>query len=181
MRLQGGHLHAVTAYEAISYKHFLFLISGIIEAKIRKSKSLTCHIPLELQHPQEFKNKKMALRCIRYGEFLKRFFKVKLYWENAPLLNYKIWNLAYGPTDWSDIPDDIDICLDTGHLMLGCKTIQNARKEIWKVFTHRRKQIKHLHISENDFIHDLHKKPSIVITPQLLKKITTGRSYIFEK
>ena len=96
-------------------------------------KSVTTHLPLELQH-RVYLDIERANKLIKFGQFWAALFKVKLYWENAPLLNYGTWELKHGQTDWELVPYDISLCLDTGHAMLGAVSMEEARGRIIDVF-----------------------------------------------
>jgi sugar phosphate isomerase/epimerase len=181
MRIEQNHAHAHTRYELLDWRDYLLLIKSCIEAKIMHNFSLTVHLPFEIQHSQQLDVKK-ALKFISYGEFLKKVFKIKLYWENAPWLNYGTWDLKYKNTLWKYIPYDIDLCLDTGHLMLESHSKSEYLKKLNKLLKERGKQIRHLHLHENNFKSDQHKKvPGKIINDKLVKTLTKNRSYIFEK
>lgn len=175
-----NHLHALSFYEEISIKHFLALWISLLYAKVFSCTSVTVHLPLELQHPNKFKKLGEANNFIKFGEFWKKKFNKKLYWENSPLLIYGKWNLKYGQSSWELIPNNIELCLDTGHLMLGSRNINIARKRIYKAIKDRNTQIKHLHIHENDLVHDLHKKPSKVLNKKIINFLKKGRTFIYE-
>lgn len=179
-QIQDGHLHAWCLYKPISPAHFYYLFASILACKITRAKSLTTHLPLELQH-HIFPNFKIGLKLIKFGNFLAALLQVKLYWENAPLLNYGVWDLKCGPTEWSLVPHKIPLCLDTGHLMLGSGSIKEAQEKILSIFKERHEQIKHLHIHENDLIHDSHLSPNNILNPEIIGEITKNRTYIFEK
>lgn len=175
-----GHLHAWCLYERISWRHFLYLFASIVVGMLWRHKSVTTHLPLELQH-RMYPDIIRAKRLIRWGMFLARLMRVKLYWENAPLLNYGTWDLKHGQMDWSLVPDTIPLCLDSGHVMLGTKSAEEAREAIQSIFEKRKEQIRHLHIHENDLVHDKHEMPREILTKELLAQITEGRTYIYEK
>ena len=118
---------------------------------------------------------------VKFGNFLAALVRVKLYWENAPLLNYEAWDLKHGPTEWNLVPLKIPLCLDTGHLILSSESIREAQEKILAISKERQEQIKHLHIHENDLIHDSHLAPNNILTKELIQEITQKRTYIFEK
>lgn len=180
IKIQDEHLHASTMYEPTSASHFWKLLASILIAKFLRAKSVNVHLPLEILHPSIYTNKKIGILFVRFGEFLKRLFCIELYWENAPLLKYGTWDLKHGQSDWRLVPDDIDLCLDTGHLMLGAISTKQARERILHILKLRGKQIKHIHLHENDLIHDSHQQHSFIITPDLRNIITAGRSFILE-
>ncbi|MBI4158238.1 MAG: hypothetical protein HY505_01260 [Candidatus Yanofskybacteria bacterium] len=175
-----GHLHAWCLYEPTSWKHFIYIFLSVLVCRAGYYKSLTTHLPLELQH-KFYSNVNRGRKLIKFGQFLAALFRTKLYWENAPLLNYEIWNLKHGQTEWELVPHEIFLCFDTGHAMLGAVSDKNAQEDILSIFRKRRFQIKHLHIHENDLIHDNHDPVGRVITKDIFKEITNGRTYIFEK
>ena len=156
------------------------LLLSIIKSRLTSAKSVTTHLPLEFQH-RVYKNIGHAWRLIVFGRFLAALFQIKLYWENAPLLNIGAWDLKHGQTEWELVPDDIPLCFDTGHAMLGSRTIEEAREIIRSTFQKRKGQIKHLHIHENNLTRDTHDAPRKIITKELLEEITRGKTYIFEK
>lgn len=181
MNVISNHAHALYGYGALKFKDYLNLFRNAVEAKFEGYLSLNVHLPFEIQHPQIYPGFDQGLRFINLGEKLKRLFKIKLYWENAPAQNNKIWTLRHGQTDWVKVPGNIELCLDTGHLILGARTIGEARARIEKVLTERGQQIKHLHLHENDLAHDTHEQIGKVIDKKLLAKLTKNRTYIFEK
>lgn len=175
------HLHAQSLFTPVSWKHFFYLGKSILSARSKKAASLTTHLPLEFQHGI-YTNKGLAGKLIKFGDTLAALLQVKLYWENAPLLNFGSWELKHGQTEWMLVPKDIALCLDVGHLMLGTASKEEARDTILAVFRERQAQIKHLHIHENDLQHDIHNhRVGTIITQELLTEITAGRTYIFEK
>lgn len=181
MNIHNRHAHAIYGHGSLSEKDYYNLLRNVIETKLKSYLSLTAHLPFEIQHPKVYLNLNNGLRFINFGEKLKRLFKIKLYWENAPAQNNKIWTLRYGQTDWGKVPGKIELCLDTGHLILGARTISEARGRIEKVLTERGQQIKHLHLHENDLAHDTHEPIGKMIDKKLLAKLTKNRTYIFEK
>jgi len=181
MKVEDNHAHAITYYEGLGLKSFFAIFTSVIMAKFKGLQSLTVHLPLEVQHPQVFKNKQLGLAYIKFGELLKSIFQLKLYWENAPLLEYDTWKLKYGQLNWDDIPEKISLCLDTGHLILGSKNKSDAQNRILSFNKKFLNRIGHLHIHENNLQTDIHKKPKFIITPHILKLITKNRTYIYEK
>lgn len=181
MKIENGHLHAWTLYSEIGWRHFLFLWLSLIAGKVMFSKSVTAHLPLEIQHPNYFNNLKLALRLIKFGHWWKRFLRISLYWENAPLLNYDSWDLKFGQTEWDLVPKEIDLCLDTGHLILGSRNVKEARKRLREILERGDSQIKHLHLHENDLVHDIHSFPEKILNKRLMGSLIKGKTYIFEK
>ena len=183
MNVVNGHAHAHYGYGAVTAKYFFNLLKDVIETKRRGYLSLNAHLPFEVQHPKYYARLKIGLKYIRFGEILKKLFQVKLCWENAPAQKEtnRLWSLKHSQTDWDKIPKNIDLTLDTGHLMLGVKTIHEARVRIEKILNQRGQQIKHLHLHENDLVHDTHESVGKVIDKKLLVKLTKNRTYIFEK
>ena len=174
------HHHAFTEYSLVGMRHYLKLLWSVIDLKIRGGYSLTVHLPYEVQHPEFIRDLQRGISFIEFGELLKRMFGLRLYWENSPWLKPPKWELKYENTRWNRIPRDIDLCLDTGHLMLG-----QPYKEVFYVKLHdilkkRGKQIKHLHLSENNLKSDQHKHTRKILTERRLKKITRGRTSIWE-
>jgi len=179
--IQDNHAHADCRYKGIGWLDYVILLQNIIEARLHSYLSLNVHLPFEVQHPSVYPHLYKGLRFIRFGERVKRIFNIRLYWENAPAQNYGTWNLKNGQTQWKHIPKTIDLCLDTGHVMLETRSVEEARKNIVKILKKRGKQIKHLHIHENDLLHDTHNPIGKVITKKLLADLTDNRTYIFEK
>ena len=179
-KTEEGHLHAWCLYERTSWKHFLVLLLSTIKSRLTSAKSVTTHLPLEFQH-RVYKNIGHAWRLIVFGRFLAALFQIKLYWENAPLLRYGTWDLKHGPVDWSLVPANISLCFDTGHEMLGASNAAEAQERILNAFRLRQSQIKHIHLHENDLVHDLHNPPEKILTPQIITELTKDRTYIFEK
>jgi len=181
IKIQDTHLHAITHYGPVSFGHFLSLFISVCMGKLTGATSITAHLPLEIQHPTLYPNHQRAKTLLLFGEKLKKLFHIPLYWENAPLLHYKTWNLQHGQTDWKRIPKHIALCLDTGHLMLGSPDIKHAQQRIQILLRTRGNQIRHIHLHENDLVHDLHQYPKKVITKKLLDKLIHNRTYILEK
>lgn len=180
MRVENNHAHAYTRYSLLGIIDYWLLLRSIIEAKINNYPTLTIHLPFEIQHKKVF-NLKKALLYIFFGEALRKIFEVNLCWENAPWLNYGTWDLKYGNTSWQYIPKNINLCLDTGHLMLGAKNKQEFAKKLETILRKRGEQIKHLHLHENNFKRDKHTPvPGKVITKNLFQELTQNRSYIVE-
>lgn len=181
MRVEHNHAHAYSVYDLLSTKHYIFLLKSVIECKLNNYKTLTVHLPFEMQHKQ-VEDLPKANRYITLGELLKKIFKIKLYWENAPWLNIGTWDLKYDNTNWNAIPKNIELCLDTGHLMLGCKNKNDFYKLLDSILKDRGDQIKYLHLHENDFFSDKHTPvPGKIITKNIIGKITKKREYIIEK
>lgn len=132
MRVEERHAHADTRYKAIGLKDYINLYRNIRETKRKRHLSLNVHIPFELQHHDRYSFIRhiSGYAYIYYGELLKRIFKIKLYWENAPELVYGEWSLKHSQTSWKLIPGNIELTLDTGHLMLGTGTAKEAKKRI---------------------------------------------------
>ena len=181
MRVEKKHAHAYTRYSLLERVDYLSLIRSVVETRVHKYKSLTVHLPFEIQH-EVVEDLDKARRFIYFGELLKKLFKIQLYWENAPWLNYGSWNLKYKNTSWKHIPLDIDLCLDTGHLMLGQKNKKVFLKKLEKIIEARGRQIKHLHLHENNLKSDKHVPvPGRIINSKTFKKLTKNRSYIVER
>lgn len=179
MRIENNHAHADTVYGATSFKNYTLIVKNIFEAKFYETKSLTVHLPYEIQHPNHFPQINKGYRFITFTEILKKIFCLKLYWENAPDLEDKKWSLRYGQTSWDYVPYSIELCLDIGHLILGAKNYKEAKERIREIIATRGKQIKHIHVHENNLFSDQHLKP--LKLKQLIKKIIKERSYIYEK
>jgi sugar phosphate isomerase/epimerase len=180
-RVEDGHAHAKSRYAEIGVEDYINLVKDFVSVKDAKLLSLNVHLPFEIQHPDIYPDLSRGLDFIRYGEELKELYHVPLYWENSPEQVFGKWYLRYGQTTWELIPRDIELTLDTGHLMLEAADAVQARRRIEKVLRDRGDQIRHLHIHENDLMHDKHSPISKVITPGFLQKIIMGRTYIFEK
>ncbi len=182
MRTQENHFHADTRYQETSVHDYINLYKNIVEVRNQGGLDLNVHLPYEIQYPLIYKNYQAGAGLIWVGEQLKELFQVKLVWENSPVLNYGTWDLMHGQTQWGVVPRNIDLCLDTGHLMLGSGSPEEARARIRFMLNARGQQIQHLHVHENDLKSDLHWKPNEVIDRDLLIELTqSGRSYIFEE
>lgn len=183
MRVQNNHYHAYTLYEPIRWKHFWYLLRSAIEFKLKKGKTLTVHLPLEIQYDSfDPFHTFWAHRFLWFGEGLKQTFNIPLYWENASLLVVGRWCLTErGNTDWKRIPKNIELTLDTGHLMLGCQNPKEFRKLLNAIIHQYGDRIKHLHLHENDLVHDNHWHTTNILTHALIEKITHGRTYIWEE
>jgi len=142
-------------------------------------------LPYEIQHYKKYKNLRLGYLYVGWGETLKRIFDIKLYWENAPEENYGKWDLKSGQTLWSKVPKNIELCLDTGHLLIGIKDLKKARKVLDEIIEKRGSQIKHLHLHVNDLKSDQHinseKEIINVLSLKIYSSLIKDRSYIFEK
>lgn len=182
MRAQENHFHADTRYAETGMPDFINLYKNIVEVKSAGGLDLNVHLPYEVVYPNIYKNYQRGAGFIWFGEAFKELFKVKLVWENSPVLIPPTWDMLHGQTQWGLVPRSIDLCLDTGHLMLGSESIEEARSRIKFILGQRGNQIKHLHLHENDLVSDLHWKPNEVIDPDLLIELTQGgRTFIFEE
>lgn len=182
MKIEGeGHAHARSFYTSVEKKHYSTLFRDAWEVRRRKLTSLNVHLPFEVQHPARYPHLSRGLLFIDFGEHLKRIFKIPLYWENAPEQHFGVWDLVGGQTQWDHVPTHIDLTLDTGHLMLGSADIAEARKRMSTIIYDRGKQVKHLHVHENDLVHDWHWPIGRVITQPIFERLIEGRSYIFER
>lgn len=181
MKEQDNHFHARTTYRPTAVKDFLMLAGDLGTVRASGGASLNIHLPFEIQHPDAYPCLNRGAVFIRFGEIMKRIYHVPLYWENAPELVYGTWELAHGQTDWHWVPTDIDLTLDVGHLMIGASSIDEARERILTVLADRHDQIRHLHVHENDLLHDEHWAVGKIITKPFLARITTGVTFIFEK
>ena len=175
------HIHAHTEYSLVGMSHYFKLLWSVLDCKLRGGYSLTVHLPYEVQHPDFVGTLENGIKFIEYGELLKRMFNVRLYWENAPWLIPPKWGLKYDNTNWLRVPRDIDLCLDTGHLMLGQRSKEAFYAKLSTILKKRGHQIKHLHLSENNFKYDQHKHTRKILTDRRLRKITRGRTWIWEK
>ncbi|OGM18893.1 hypothetical protein A2686_05185 [Candidatus Woesebacteria bacterium RIFCSPHIGHO2_01_FULL_38_10] len=181
MIVENGHAHAYTRGELLEWKDYVLLLRSVIESKTGGNKSLTVHLPYEIQHA-EVRDVKRGEFYISYGEVLKRNFSIKLYWENAPWLEHRNWSLKYDNTDWTYVPRTIDLCLDTGHLMLGCKNRDEFLSLLDMLIKDRGSQIKFLHLHENNFRSDDHDPvPGIVLTKSVMNWLIKDRDFIIEK
>ncbi|MCR4326899.1 MAG: hypothetical protein NUV52_04580 [Candidatus Roizmanbacteria bacterium] len=111
-----------------------------------------------------------------YIEWVASLLSVEVVWENIAFLCTLDWSLVE-QMNWDLIPSNVYLCLDTGHLMLGSKNPEKTIAKILNVFGNR---VKHLHIHENDLVHDSHEKPHLYLTPKFVSQITKGRTWIYE-
>lgn len=181
MNIVNNHAHARYGYGALAAKDFYRLLVDAVEAKVRGYLSFNVHLPFEIQHPKFYPHINKGKLYLWLGEALKRILKINLYWENAPAQNNHVWTLKYGQTNWTNVPNNIELTLDTGHLILGAKNNSEAKLRIEKFLHERGKQIKHLHLHENNLVNDTHDPVGKVIDKTLLEKIIKNRTYIFEK
>jgi hypothetical protein len=184
MRVQEGHAHAEPHFRELISSDYFVIAKNILQTRQAGYKSLTAHLPLEVQHASVYDNLMQGLIFIKFSEIAKRSANINLQWENAPLCKHDTWDLKHGQTMWYFIPTNIDLCLDTGHLMLGASSINEGRKRIERILSDRGEQIKHLHVHVNNLISDLHitdpERVREVLGKPLLEKLTEGRTYIYE-
>lgn len=175
------HYHAYTVYKLVGWKHYVELLRSVIEFKLRDGQTLTVHFPYELLHTELLEYYRNGVRFVKFGEWLKKVFKIKLYWENAPWLNVGVWDLKFRSKGMYIANSKVDLCLDVGHLMLGCENPMFANALIRAYIDLWGDRIKHLHLHENDLIHDKHWHTQEILTPAFVKEITKGRTFIWEK
>jgi hypothetical protein len=181
MREQENHAHATSRYTYTQEQDYINLLQDVFQVRLHSYTTLTVHLPFEIQHPAIYTNLQNGIQFIEFGESLKKVFQIQLYWENSPELVYGDWALKFGQTDWTHVPGEIDLCLDVGHLMIGCVNDEEARIRIREIVKDRGNQIRHLHIHENDLLHDDHLPIGKIITTQFLEEIISDRTYIFER
>lgn len=185
MRVEFGHAHAKTRYLPISPLDYFYLLVDVASVKWCRYKSLNVHLPFEVQHPHIYRSTLFSRYFIFFGELLKKKFKINLFWENAPEENYGVWTLKYGQTNWTNVPSDIDLCLDIGHFSLGYPSYRKARQEMDLFLSERGLQIKHLHLHTNNLLEDQHitdvTKVEKDFSKTFISKLKKNRSYIYER
>lgn len=185
MRVEFGHAHAHTRYLPVSLLDYLYLLVDVVIVKFYKYKSLNVHLPFEVQHPTVYSTTIFSRGYIKFGEFLKNISHINLFWENAPEEIYGTWTLKHNQTDWSQVPPEVDLCLDIGHLSLGAVNISEARKGIRRLINERGHQIKHLHLHTNNLKADQHCTDIVLIervfSKKLIDSLKVGRTYIYEQ
>ncbi len=181
IRVDDGHAHAKSRYKETEVLDYINLVRDFVKVQRDKHLSLNVHLPFEIQHPQMYPSLEKGLHFIRYGEGLKNIFAIPLYWENSPELVYRTWQLKNGQTDWTHVPKDIDLTLDTGHAMLGASDSEDARNRIRAILAEWGSQIKHIHLHENDLYADEHWPVGNIITNDFIDEIAAGRTFIFEQ
>lgn len=191
MKVVDNHAHAEIYYHDVTYLnmvvHIYYLFTSMLVFKFKRYSSLTTHLPYNLT---EGSNYHIARNFVLFGELLSKLLGIKIYWEYAPALNYGTWTLKNINLDWQNIfkkiPENILLCLDTGHVMLGSATKEDARSVIRLWISKFGRRIRHLHVHENDFISDKHWFPEKVsqtnriLTEEFIKEITEDRSFIYE-
>lgn len=181
LRVEGEHAHAKSRYEVTQVEDYINLVRDFLLTQQGRLLSLNVHLPFEIQHPEIYPDLDRGLHFIRYGEGLKKIFGVPLYWENSPEIVYGSWELKHGQTDWTHVPRDIELTLDTGHAMLGARDKDDAQTRIRAILQEWGPQIKHLHLHENDLRGDEHWPVGKILTPDFITEITAGRTFIFEQ
>lgn len=176
MHVYKSHAEATCRHCELKLVDYWLLLVNVIETRFLDYKSLTVNLPYEIQHPHIYNNLSLGKGYLWWGEFLKRVFFINLYWRNAPALKTNGWALKYGNTTWTYIPTGIDLCLDTGHLMLGLGSDLKAKERIQAAINIRGKQIKHLHLSENNRLSDQHLPPKRF--KQFFLSFIKGRTYV---
>lgn len=184
MRVQEGHAHAEPHFRGLQSSDYFVIVKNILQAHQEDYKSLTVHLPLEVQHPSFYPGLNRGLLFINFTETIKNLSNVKLQWENAPICKSPSWDLLCGQSVWDFVPENINLCLDTGHLMLGASSVVEARKRLESILSARGEQIKHLHVHVNNLVSDQHitdpEKIKRVIGEPLLQKLIKDRTYIYE-
>ncbi|OGK12111.1 hypothetical protein A3C98_03980 [Candidatus Roizmanbacteria bacterium RIFCSPHIGHO2_02_FULL_37_15] len=168
------YVHASYSYSPLGVFHYIKAVKDLILARIVNAINITFHFPIELAFPSSI-NTKRGIVYINWVEFWAKKLKVVVVWENISLLKKTDWSLLEQST-WEYIPKRINLCLDTGHLILGEK---NPRKRILEIIKKYGRRIKHLHLHENDLKRDLHLPPGKILKP-LFNLLIKGRTWIIE-
>ena len=177
MKIQDGYMHAHYRYSPITLYSYLIAIIDIIIAQLLRPKNITFHFPIEIAFPSQWKKYKRGIRFINIIEQVAGFFHVSILWENISWLHTHDWSLKE-QMQWKKVPPKIKICFDTGHAMLGTK---NPRAKITQILTRYGDRIKHIHLHENDLLHDLHLPPHKHLTKPFVNQIIKNRTWIIEK
>lgn len=179
MRLINGFLHAHYRYAKITVRDYLLAVIDLLITKIIRAKNITFHLPVEVQFHSHSRFRIDGVDFIKWVGAIGRLLKIPVCWENTAWLNKGDWGLKE-QTSWREIPENINLCLDTGHLILGSRSIQEARERIREFLKRYAKRVKHLHIHENDLIHDEHLAPNKIIDKKLFNEIIKERTWIIE-
>lgn len=172
---ESNFLHAKYNYNCLNLYSYIRALLDLIIGKIKRVKNITFHLPIEICLPSKI-NLSRAKLYLNFVEMMSRMVRINVVWENIAFLSTKDWSIVEQST-WDYVPKNINLCLDTGHLILNEK---NPRKRILEISKKYDKQIKHLHIHENDLLHDLHLPPKRIIDKKTFKIITKGRTWIIE-
>ena len=168
------YVHASYSFSQLTPKNYIFALRDLLLARLTNPKNITFHFPLEIMFASMI-NIKKGNSYVEWVEAVAKKLGVLVVWENIAFLNEKDWSLKEQAI-WKYIPKNVSLCLDTGHIILGEK---NPKKKILQIVGKYGKRIKHLHLHENDLIHDLHLPPGKILKP-LMKYLTKGRTWIIE-
>ena len=175
------HLHATSFFRKLVWFDYARGLAEILIAGQLKAATLNFHLPYESQFQSYYQPAK-AKSYFDFINFWALFFKVKVVWENTNILNPRDWSLVENPKYH---PQNLDLCFDLGHFILGTKTQKQALGKVDSFFRRHGRQIKHLHLHINDLKHDLHwNKPAQVqkfLGIRRFKKLTHNRTFIYEK
>lgn len=177
MKTKDRHYHAHYRYSKLNLWDYIIAVLDLIIAKFLNSKSITFHLPVGVQFKSYLNNSNWVF--VHRISKLSYYFSISCYWENTALCTVDTWKLKE-QSNLLNIKGDVNICLDTGHLILGSDNIKDARKRILMFLKKYSNQIKHIHLHENDLIHDQHKKTGKIINKKLRNSLIKGRTYIDE-
>ena len=167
--------HATYSYERLNFWSFAVAVKEILLARWLGARNLTFHFPVELAFVSCL-NETVGGKYVRWVEWWAMKLGVQVVWENIVWLSEKDWSLKEKMM-WDHIPFGVNLCMDTGHLMIGSVDPVAEIRSFIKKFG---KRIKHLHIHENDLKHDLHLPPGEVLKPMFIEEITRGRTWMYE-
>jgi len=175
------HPHASTHFGFLSEADRGQAIRDITRAKQIGAAEINFHIPSEIQFVS-MRNEAVGLAFMDFVSDLGRQLEIRVVWENAPLLTPPTWSLV---EQTAFIPKGYDLCLDTGHLILGASCREEAVDRIDAFIYEHGAFVRHLHIHINDLVSDQHNNDPVDVITFLgferFKSLVEGRSYIFEK
>ena len=175
------HPHAKTHFGYLSDSDRVQAITDISLAREMGAAEINFHIPGEIQFVS-MRNEPVGRSFMDFVCGVGQGAGIRVVWENAPLLTAPNWSLA---EQTAFIPQGYDLCLDTGHLMLGASGRDEALARIDAFMNEHGESVKHLHIHINDFQLDLHNNDPVEVITFLelerFKRLVEGRTYIFEK
>lgn len=175
------HCHAGCRFRPIGMIDYLVGVVDVMTAKLWGCMSVNFHTPYEIQFAKYFDRRKKGQLFVNFIERVGGLVGIKVVWENTNILSTADWSLVSGS---QRMPESVNVCFDTGHIVLGSKNKREALYRIDKFVSKYGQRIKLLHLHINNLRQDLHiNNPDKVVNflgKKRYQKLTNGRWVIFE-
>lgn len=176
------HPHAYSEYGPLEPKNYLYAFRDVILATEMGGSEVNIHLPYEVQFHQ-FRDLEAANAFMDFVDQVGEAMGIPVVWENSMLLDIHDGFRLIQEADY--FPTDRELCLDTGHLILGSRDQGEARQRVSDFLDEHGERVKLVHFHYNDLEHDEHRwKPDEVeafFGEALTQRVMNGRHVLFEK